>query len=97
MFLELALGIFKRTRFLFALIAAGAAGVAIVTNNNTAYVICIIFIALTIASDATVMVLSRKLNIPIKYRENYSDSARTKRIRNNAEDTGIYKKSRTGF
>ena len=28
-------------------------------------------IALTIASDATVMVLSRKLNIPIKYRENY--------------------------
>ena len=44
---------------------------AIVTNNNTAYVICIIFIALTIASDATVMVLSRKLNIPIKYRENY--------------------------
>ena len=67
MFLELALGIFKKTRFLFALIA----GVAIVTNNNTAYVICIIFIALTIASDATVMVLSRKLNIPIKYRENY--------------------------
>ena len=63
--MELALGIFKKTRFLFALI------VAIVTNNNTAYVICIIFIALTIASDATVMVLSRKLNIPIKYRENY--------------------------
>ena len=28
-FLELALGIFKKTRFLFALIAAGAAGVAI--------------------------------------------------------------------
>ena len=53
--MELALGIFKKTRFLFALIAAGAAGVAIVTNNNTAYVICIIFIALTIASDATVM------------------------------------------
>lgn len=26
-----------------------------------------------------------------------SDSARTKRIRNNAEDTGIYKKSSTGF
>lgn len=69
--MELALGIFKKTRFLFALIAAGAAGVAIVTNNNMAYVICIIFIALTIASDATVMVLSRKLNIPIKYRENY--------------------------
>ena len=37
----------------------------------SAFVICIIFIALTIASDATVMVLSRKLNIPIKYRENY--------------------------
>ena len=67
--MELALGIFKKTRFLFALIAAGAGGVAIATNNNTAYVICII--ALTIASDATVMVLSRKLNIPIKYRENY--------------------------
>ena len=58
--MELALGIFKKTRFLFALIAAAAA-----------YVVCIIFIALTIASDATVMVLSRKLNIPIKYRENY--------------------------
>ena len=56
--MELALGIFKKTRFLFALIAAGAAGVAIVTNNNTAYVICIIFIALTIASDATVMAVS---------------------------------------
>lgn len=40
-------------------------------NNDKAYVVCIIFIALTIASDATVMVLSRKLNIPIKYRENY--------------------------
>ena len=71
MFLELALGIFKKTRFLFALIAAAAAGVGIAMNNDKAYVVCIIFIALTIASDATVMVLSRKLNIPIKYRENY--------------------------
>lgn len=69
--MELALGIFKKTRFLFALIAAAAAGVGMAMNNNTAYIICIIFIALTIAADATVMVLSRKLNIPIKYRENY--------------------------
>ena len=56
---------------LFALIAAVAAGVGMAMNNDTAYVICIIFIVLTIAADATVMVLSRKLNIPIKYRENY--------------------------
>ena len=69
--MELALGIFKKTRFLFALIAAAAAGVGIAMNNDNAYAVCIIFIALTIASDATEMVLSRKLNIPIKYRENY--------------------------
>ena len=69
--MELALGIFKKTRFLFALIAAAAAGVGIAMNNDKAYVVCTIFIALTIAADATVMVLSRKLNIPIKYRENY--------------------------
>ena len=69
--MELALGIFKKTRFLFALIAAAAAGVGIAMNNDKSYVVCIIFSALTIASDATVMVLSRKLNIPIKYRENY--------------------------
>mgnify|MGYP000543250755 CR=1 FL=1 len=69
--MELALGIFKKTRFLFALIAAGAAGGGKVGKKKKAFFICIIFIALTIASDATVMVLSRKLNIPIKYRENY--------------------------
>ena len=66
--MELALGIFKKTRFL---IAAAAGGVGMAMKNDTAYVVCIIFIALTIAADATVMVLSRKLNIPIKYRENY--------------------------
>lgn len=69
--MELALRIFKKTRFLFALIAAAAAGVGMAMKNDAAYVVCIIFIALTIAADATVMVLSRKLNIPIKYRENY--------------------------
>ena len=39
-------------------------------NNDTAYIVCIIAIVLTIAADATVMVLSRKLGIQIKYHEN---------------------------
>ena len=93
--MELALGIFKKTRFLFALIAAAAGGVGMAMKNDTAYVVCIIFIALTIAADATVMVLSRKLNIPIKYRENYFRFGKNK-IKSNAEDTRIYQKSRTG-
>ena len=64
--MELALGIFKKTRFLFALIAAGAGGVAIVANNNTAYVICIIFIALTIASGRNRNGAEQKAEYPDK-------------------------------
>lgn len=68
--MELALGILKRSRLLFAAVAIAAAVAGIAMNNDTAYIVCIIAIVLTIAADAAVMVLSRKLGIQIKYHEN---------------------------
>ena len=68
--MELALAIFKKSRLFFAAIAIAAAVVGIAMGNDTAYIVCIIAIVLTIAADATVMVLSRKLGIQIKYHEN---------------------------
>ncbi len=68
--MQLVLEIFKKARYLF-IIAAAAFGIAAVTAKmDVLYILCIVFILLFVASDATVMILQRKLNIPIKYHEN---------------------------
>ena len=48
--MELALAIIKRSRLFFAAIAIAAAVVGIAMNNDTAYIVCIIAIVLTIAA-----------------------------------------------
>lgn len=68
--MRLMLEIIKKARY-FLIIAAAVFGITAVSiKMDTMYMLCILFILLFIAADATVMVMQRKLGIPIKYHEN---------------------------
>ena len=64
--MELALGIFKKTRFLFALIAAAAAGVGIAMNNDKA-----ILHAYMAGGKALWLQFLRKANFILLQRNNF--------------------------
>lgn len=62
--------IMRRSRFFLggAAVVFGVIGMA--ANLDWAYILCLIFIALTITADVIVLMLHKKLDIPIKYHEN---------------------------
>ncbi|MCH5325440.1 MAG: hypothetical protein J1E39_09545 [Eubacterium sp.] len=68
--MQLVLEIFKKARYFFIIGAAAFGMVGVALKMDIMYLLCILFILLFIASDATVMVLQRKLGIQIKYHEN---------------------------
>lgn len=68
--MEMMLKIFGAARFFLAGGAAVAAVIAMGMQYDAAYIICIILLLLAIAADVAVLILHRKLNIPVKYHEN---------------------------
>ncbi|MBE6880562.1 MAG: hypothetical protein E7490_06995 [Ruminococcaceae bacterium] len=68
--MELALKIFDKLRYFIIVLGAGFLVTAMITQYDWAYMGAVICIALFIACDATVMIIQRKLNIPVKKHEN---------------------------
>ena len=68
--MELALKIFDKLRYFIIVLGAGFLVTAMIMQYDWAYMGAVICIALFIACDATVMIIQRKLNIPIKKHEN---------------------------
>ena len=68
--METMLKIFGAARFFLAGGAIVAAVVGMGMQYNAAYIACIILILMTVAADVVVLILQRKLNIPVKYHEN---------------------------
>lgn len=68
--MKMILKIFSAARFFLAGGAIAAAIFGMGMQYDEAYIICIILILMTIAADVVVLILQRKLNIPIKYHEN---------------------------
>lgn len=59
-----------KLRFFLAGAAALALGIGMAMNYNTAYYVCMVLTILAVAADVAVLILHRKLNIPVKYHEN---------------------------
>lgn len=68
--MELALKIFDKLRYFIIVLGSGFLITAMIMQYDWAYMGAVICIALFIACDATVMIIQRKLNIPIKKHEN---------------------------
>ena len=68
--MEFALKIFDKLRYFIIVLGAGFLATGMIMQYDWAYAGAVISIILFIACDATVMVLQRKLNIPIKKHEN---------------------------
>ncbi len=68
--MELALKIFDKLRYFIIVLGAGFLVTAMIMQYDWAYMGAVICIALFIACDATVMIIQRKLNIPVKKHEN---------------------------
>ncbi len=68
--METLFNILKKSRVFFAVVALIAAAIGMSMNSDPAYIVCMVFIGLALVADVVVLVLHRKLNIPVKYHEN---------------------------
>jgi hypothetical protein len=68
--MEFALKIFDKLRYFVIILGAAFLLTGMIMQYNWAYLGAIICIILFVACDATVMILQRKLNIPIQKHEN---------------------------
>lgn len=68
--MEILFKVLGKARFFLAALAALALGIGMVKEYDPAYYACMVLTVLAIAADVAVLVLHRKLNIPVKYHEN---------------------------
>ena len=68
--METALKILEKLRYFIIILGAGFLVTAMTMQYEWAYIGAILSIVLFVACDGTVMILQRKLNIPVKKHEN---------------------------
>ena len=68
--MESVLKIFDKLRYFIIVLGAGFLLTGMIMQYDWAYIGAIICIVLFVACDATVMIIQRKLNIPVKKHEN---------------------------